>query len=354
MDNYSFEERREALIKFSCEYFKEDLEEIKRVNKFGVATYNADYLLKLKNKKHYFCKLYTKDKWERMEREFTAISYLNKKKIIEVPESFFVNKKYYFAVYSYELGRVKPANSINRKDILLIAGSAVKLHSLKPTLKLRKVFTRPAGRACFKLENHIENYRVKMADFLEYFEKLPANDTFKKKIMSFGYLKRADHVLRKIISDANPDLMKKTIEWDKRRFNHGDFTIDNIIFRKEGQRKEICFVDFEYCGWDDPLRMIGDFLVHDRNSKLSGELKQLFLKEYIKKLKLNKKNTARLNVITDLMETEWIAVYLRLLIPQTLRLRKAVVKNFDEGVYVDQQLAKAKERILNLEQRLFS
>lgn len=354
MNNYSLEERQEALIKASCEYFKEDLEEIQRVSKFGVATYNADYRLKLKNKGYYFCKLYTQDKWERLEREFTAISYFSKKNIIDVPKGYFANKKYYFAVYSYEFGRVKPASSITKEEVFFIADSAAKLHSIKPTLKLRKIFTRPDGRACFKLENHIVNYRIKLADFLEYYEKLPASDTFKKKIKNFGYLKRADRILRKIVSDANPKLMEKTIEWNKRRLNHGDFTIDNIIFQKDGKGEKICFVDFEYCGWDDPLRMIGDFLVHDQNSELSDELKQLFLEEYKKKLKLKKKDIARLRIITDLMETEWIAIYLRLLIPETLKRRKVIVKNFDEKEYVGQQLAKAQERILDLEKRLFS
>jgi len=354
MNNRNVDERKKALIKASREYFKEEVEELKRINKSGVATYNDDFRLKLKNKTYYFCKLYAQDKWERLEREFEAVSYFGKEKILNVPTAYFADRKHYFAVYSYEIGERKSSGLYTAKDILAVADSAVRLHLVKPSVKLRIIFPKPTGRACFKLAGHIVNYKTKLADFLKYYEGLDKEDLFKKRIESFGYLKRADRVLKKIAGDVSSADMEKPIPRQEWRFNHGDFTVDNIIFQKDKGGTNLCFFDWEYCGWDDPLRMVGDFLVHDQHRGFSEELKQLFFEEYGKKIKLGRKDTARLRVIMNLMEVEWIAIYLRLLTPETLKRRKRILRNFDEKTYVEERLTRAQERILNLEKRLFS
>ena len=38
-----------------------------------------------------------------------------------------------------------------------------------------------------------------------------------------------------------------------------DFGFHNALLRESG---ETCFLDFEYAGWDDPAKMIGDFFSH--------------------------------------------------------------------------------------------
>jgi hypothetical protein len=52
-----------------------------------------------------------------------------------------------------------------------------------------------------------------------------------------------------------------------------DFGFHNAIKRADGS---LVFVDFEYFGWDDPGKLMADFLWHP-GMKLAGELKQQFV-----------------------------------------------------------------------------
>ena len=50
-----------------------------------------------------------------------------------------------------------------------------------------------------------------------------------------------------------------------RRLSPSDFGIHNALLRSNG---DLAFVDFEYFGWDDPAKMISDFLLHPANEPI--------------------------------------------------------------------------------------
>ena len=43
---------------------------------------------------------------------------------------------------------------------------------------------------------------------------------------------------------------------DDRCISPSDFGFHNVLLKNDGA---LCFIDFEYAGWDDPAKLIGDF-----------------------------------------------------------------------------------------------
>src|SRR5439155_21002106 len=62
---------------------------------------------------------------------------------------------------------------------------------------------------------------------------------------------------------------EKEIAADQRTLSPSDFGFHNALRQADGR---IIFLDFEYFGWDDPAKMIADFLLHPA-MELSAELK---------------------------------------------------------------------------------
>jgi hypothetical protein len=66
-----------------------------------------------------------------------------------------------------------------------------------------------------------------------------------------GYWSRLKHK----ISDEGADIDSELKRFD-RCISPSDFGFHNALIKDSG---EICFIDFEYAGWDDPAKMAGDF-----------------------------------------------------------------------------------------------
>jgi hypothetical protein len=60
------------------------------------------------------------------------------------------------------------------------------------------------------------------------------------------------------LSAASPDL-KRPLERRQRTLSASDFGFHNALRRADGS---LAFIDFEYFGWDDPVKLTADFLWH--------------------------------------------------------------------------------------------
>ncbi len=59
-----------------------------------------------------------------------------------------------------------------------------------------------------------------------------------------------------------------------RTLSPSDFWFHNALRNREG---EIIFIDFEYFGWDDPAKLVGDFVLHP-GMNLTNSQKQHWIK----------------------------------------------------------------------------
>ena len=137
-----------------------------------------------------------------------------------------------------------------------------------------------------------------------------------------------------------PDYMENEIDIQGRTLSPSDFGFHNAIRRDDG---ELIFLDFEYFGWDDPAKMISDFVLHPA-MELSPSLKARFVA-----------NTAggnpvlmeRLETVFPLFGLKWCLILLNLFLPQ-YRFRRGLDEPASARLF-DGQLEKARLMLSTVE-----
>jgi len=89
-----------------------------------------------------------------------------------------------------------------------------------------------------------------------------------------------------------------------------DFGFHNALLTKDGLK----FIDFEYFGWDDPVKLTCDFLLHP-GMDLTDIQKTLWLKKMKEIFSFDKKFQQRLKVSYCLYGLCWCLIMLNVFIP---------------------------------------
>ena len=102
---------------------------------------------------------------------------------------------------------------------------------------------------------------------------------------------------------------------------------------------EIVYLDFEFFGWDDPAKMISDFVLHP-GMNLKETYKRRFIRNLIDNFKDNKNLENRVKVVYPLVGLVWCLITLNEFLPLELERRKFSNEAIDEELQI-KQLAKS-------------
>jgi hypothetical protein len=101
---------------------------------------------------------------------------------------------------------------------------------------------------------------------------------------------------------------------DERILSPSDFGFHNALRRPDGA---LVFLDFEYFGWDDPAKLVCDFLLHPAMD-LPDDLKRRFYRGFV----TNKNLAKRVETVYPLFGLKWITIMLNEFLPDDLRRRR--------------------------------
>lgn len=285
-------------------------------------------------------KFYCPDSKDGLKREFSAFQFLNSRGFASIPKAYFSNEKFQYGIYSFEKGATKSINDFTEKDLDAMIDFIVKLQSISPD-QVKTDFA-PAYGACFS----IRDYTNMVYLFLNRF--LNADATCRKYLTSVSDLKESDikdfvdQAVQKATSSVTEAELNQPIAASKKRLNPFDFGAHNILFRANGS---LCFIDFEDFGWDDPIRIVADFISHDQSRALPKELKDYFKKQYQQRANLDETDSTRLDIAIKIGEIEWLTYHLAAFTPETMNRRRFADIDFNEETYIKDQSDKLKIRI---------
>lgn len=129
----------------------------------------------------------------------------------------------------------------------------------------------------------------------------------------------------------------------QRTLSPSDFGFHNALRQPDGT---LVFLDFEYFGWDDPVKLICDVLLHPAMT-LPVELRFRFLEGALTLFQGDSTLAVRLSALYPLFGLRWCAILLNEFLPEKWMLR-AHAGEPDPEIAQARQLAKAQ----NLLQRL--
>ena len=318
------------------------------VERIGHGSNSQVYKITDSDGKNYAGKVYFRNKQDTRERlavEFGALTFLAGNGVECVPRVLAANREKGLTVYEYIDGRKIMPGEISRDDLDEASAFLIRLKELRAAPGSKKLF--PASEAYFSLASIVENLKQRL-DRLKALQKMGetyrAMEGFLRK--DFGpALEGISGWVRSRLSEFGLNF-EAELDWSERTLSPSDFGFHNALRLNNGK---IVWLDFEYFGWDDPAKMISDFLLHPAMAldRMAGHrIAQRILAGFneIKDLPW------RLETVYPLFGLKWCLIMLNEFLPADLLRRSfASPEGFDRSELQWRQLGKARrmlERIL--------
>lgn len=297
-------------------------------------------------KKTYIFKEYFKHENDTRDRLLSEYSFLKYAKIAApswTPEPISWNKEKSCALYEFIEGVNYTPESVGREQVMEAAQFFVELNASDSRSFSNKLPL--ASESCFSIISHINlvNRRLEML-----YQVLANSKEDKEALAFFENLKiRAENVIKGITiksQELNID-MAEDLTPSERCVSPSDFGFHNAIKSLDGTAK---FIDFEYAGWDDPAKMVGDFfaqLAVPISNKYFDEFANKCMAPFLYKDKLIKRSY----LLSPLYKIKWCCIALNVLLPVNLARRKFANHRLDEGEIKAIQLTKARHLLNSLE-----
>jgi hypothetical protein len=282
------------------------------------------------------------DRRDRLHAEFTFLRYAERAGIQNVPRPISCDLERRLAIYEYIDGA--PIGVVSQPDV----DAAVRFFLALNESGCRHLATQlpDASEACFSIrdqftliDSRIERLRA----------GIPATAGVDADAQTFARdVQTTWDRLKAHITAKAPTLgisVENALPADQRCISPSDFGFHNALRRPSG---EVCFLDFEYAGWDDPAKLVGDFLshpavpVHDRFRAQVIDQAMTFCAN-------GDALRARAWLLLPVFQIKWCCIMLNDFLPNEALRRRFADADFDEAHRKAVQLDKARRLFSSIE-----
>lgn len=271
------------------------------------------------------------DPRDRLGAEFRALHFLHENGPSPTPRAFHYDPETNVGVYEWIEGA--PPGQPGPDDIDSAVSFAASLYALSKKEDAQNIS--PASEACFSaaiLVEQIERRAVRL-------EALASEHPSLKSFLSQLFRPRFSQA----IDNATEGYEKNGLEFNaeipeaRRTLSPSDFGFHNAIRRED---KSLVFLDFEYFGWDDPVKLVSDFLLHP-GMNLTADLRQRFCVGAGAIFSSEPNFTLRFQLLFPLFALRWSMILLNEFLPERLERRKIAGHIQDTLSFQEAQLQKA-------------
>lgn len=296
----------------------------------------------------YAAKLYpgpTADGRDRLAVEFTALEFLHQKGVKSVAKPVIADPAHQCALYEFVEGAQIDYSQVTTKDIDQTTQFLQRLNELKNDLAATRLPN--AAEACFSVQEIIFNVQSRL-NLLRNVEGSSRWFGVLKEFLDTEFLQafnqniaRCDEQLKVAGTTSDSEL-----NCSDRTLSPSDFGFHNCLRRRDGS---LVFFDFEYFGWDDPAKMICDFLLHPAMD-LSDFLKRRFLENLISPPNPDRALLERVKTAYPLFGLKWCLIFLNPFLAK-YRLQRGIndLPQREQDDLLQRQLDKAKLMLYNIE-----
>jgi Phosphotransferase enzyme family. len=204
--------------------------------------------------KSYF--VHDDDPRDRLGNEFSFLRFAWDKGIRCIPQPLAADKKQHVAIYEFVEGERLTESDISEDFIKQTIRFVLELNKCKQTEEAIKLPF--ASEACFSIGEHINCVERRLSRLYE----IEPYDLVRNDAQGFiqGKLKPCWLTMKKNIFEElgnSANAINDVIDNNERCLSPSDFGFHNALLEKNGNLR---FVDFEYAGWDDPVKLICDFI----------------------------------------------------------------------------------------------
>lgn len=255
----------------------------------------------------------TADGTDPLLNEYASLEFLRDQGVGCVPLPMAIDRNAGFAVYEFISGHATTSNQVTTSDVDQASRFLIELRRIASLPQA--AYLPSAAEACFSVE-------AIFATLDRRLDRLMALDNASS---GYGMLRRflngefkpayqdvSNWCRRQLTEDGTSP--ETELELRDRTLSPSDFGFHNCVRRGDGR---LMFLDFEYFGWDDPAKMIVDFLLHPAMD-LSPALKKQFLEALLQGMDGKQILCNRLRIVYPLFGLKWCLILLNEFLPEKL------------------------------------
>ena len=289
------------------------------------------FRLKADDSTHYACKFYFGI--DRLRTEFSGLNFLWENGERAVPRPLVADEGVACAIYEHIDGS-PVLRSTEESDIEQAVAFLMRLRSYAD--RDGSDLLPPAAEACFSVEAIMTNIRSRLSRLIEVQDEHQLLRSFLQNEFAPTLMEIEDSL------GTGGLALDTELERQERTLSPSDFGFHNAIRRPDG---EIAFVDFEYFGWDDPAKLISDFLLHPA-MQLSDVLKRRYFEGTVAGFQEFGPVVRRLQNVYPLFALKWCMILLNEFLPEQLERREFAIEQLqDRGESQSMQLQKARKML---------
>jgi hypothetical protein len=285
-------------------------------------------------------KLYHQDRWNRLEREYTALSLLGRHGLLGVPRVYLRSDDLAYAVYSFARGQSKRAAELDAGDLRALASFAADLQGIAPSTAGDELS--PAVDASFSIEQQLNVIDIRMRAYETFVAQPDAYSEVRDLHRELDLRGAVNELTQRAVAGMRQVEREAVLPRRGWRINTADFGPQNMLFTTGG---ELTVVDFEASGWDDPARLVMGFVAHAASEDLTSCQVELFLATYADACRLPVDEIARFESVGALYDLEWIAIYASALTSEAVAAKQFASREFDQATYLADAVAKLRGRL---------
>lgn len=211
--------------------------------------------------KDVFLKLYFKDERDerdRLKTEYSFCQFCLQNGIVCVPRPLAMDKAKNIGLYEFIDGEPYVDEHPSEAHVKTAMDFFCDLNKKEMLAAARELPT--ASEACFSVRQHLDTANRR----IERFKAIDAKDNLNKAAAAFVETELVpfwQSVREAVIGKEPAAELDKEISAIERCVSPSDFGFHNVLVNPHGK---LFFTDFEYAGWDDPAKMMGDFFCQPR------------------------------------------------------------------------------------------
>jgi hypothetical protein len=284
--------------------------------------------------KKYFA--HPEDGRNRLNAEYSFLEMAYKRAPNYVPKPFSKDIHHTSALYEYiDGGKIEASFNLELSHVEQAAQFISELNRVETK---QSIGLENASEACFSINEHLNTIEARINE-LNTAE--PSDFRLAKTLdkMKFRWALIKEEVLEncKRYGISTSSILSQ----DKRIASPSDFGFHNAIIKKDSSVK---FIDFEYAGWDDPAKLIGDFFSQVA-VPVSHEYMETFINIAFEGLNFSTQDNIRVKLLIHAYKIKWCCIVLNVYLKKSLQRRLFANPHLNIDMLKASQILKA-EKIL--------
>jgi hypothetical protein len=276
------------------------------------------------------------DTRDRLAAEYAFLTYTKSAVPESTPRPYACDPGTGLALYEFVEGHPFRAGEIGAAQV----NAAIQFFRALNVAPLRATAQLPvASEASFTIADHLALIDGRIHRLLEM---IPQSDVDAEAL---GFFQRLDERWQQLSENICVDASRAhlnfeaTLAPEQRCISPSDFGFHNALVETNGN---IRFLDFEYAGWDDPAKTVGDFFAQ-LAVPVPPEYYDCFVAKIMGVFPESELLMYRANLLRPVYQVKWCCIALNVFVQVHLARRKFANPGLDETVLKQTQLAKAKQ-----------